>query len=137
MINPNNKEYVMYNNEKPFGLLSDAQKAEIQAHYASGGKIQIYTSRGWSNLDRPSWITSTAYRAVYTAPTPDKVNWELLPLWATAVARDANGTVWMFKTIPSMYAYGWHEGLTMRRIDDFPHLVEIGTCDWKDSLHVR
>lgn len=36
----------IYDNEKPFGLMSEEYQKAMKAHYDNGGEIQIYRSSG-------------------------------------------------------------------------------------------
>lgn len=74
-------------------------------------------------------------RADRTVPLPltltqDVIAWEKLPDWVETVMRDENGKVFASYTNYPLNGSGI-------RIDDFPGIVQIGTCDWKDSKQRR
>jgi hypothetical protein len=59
--------------------------------------------------------------------TQDVIAWDRLPNWVEWVARDMDGSVWCYEA----------GGAVHRRIDGFPGIVQVGTCDWKDSKQRR
>jgi hypothetical protein len=71
--------------------------------------------------------------------TQDVIAWEKLPDWVEWVAREDDEHVWAFESEPHPERGGWvhHEGYAIP-FHDFPGIVlEIGTCDWKDSKQRR
>lgn len=130
----------MTNNRVPYGLLTDKEKAALYEHEKAGGAFEYYYSVAsvWT-VTRPSWLEDCIYRTVPLPKTQDLIAWDRLPEWAEWVARDADGAAWGFECDP-MPATGWWMMQTngdARRIDDFPGLVQIGTCDWKESKQRR
>ena len=120
----------MTNNRVSYGLLTDEEKAALHEHEKSGGEF-LHTCDGetdWEALSAPNWCENMVYR---TVPLPEKtqdvIAWDRLPDWAEWVSLDMDGSVW---------CYG-DGGALHRRIDDFPGIVQIGTCDWKDSRQRR
>jgi hypothetical protein len=72
--------------------------------------------------------------------TQDVIAWEKLPDWAEWVARYENGRVFTLPTEPFISGTGWWVAFSLplyRRIDDFPGIVQIGKCDWRDSKQRR
>jgi hypothetical protein len=119
----------MTQNRVPYGLLDDEEKAAMHEHEQAGGKFEYYFDGVWSKCG-PSWSTEGIYR---TVPLPltltqDVIAWERLPAWVQWVERDEGGGVYATIDGPGSY---------FRRIDDFPGIVQIGTCDWKDSKQRR
>jgi hypothetical protein len=119
----------MTNNRVPYGLLTDEEKAVLHDHEKAGGAFVFYGDEDsmWHPAI-PIWTDEVVYR---TVPLPEKtqdvIAWDRLPDWAEWVERDMDGRVW---------CYG-DGGVIHRRIDDFPGIVQIGTCDWKDSKQRR
>jgi hypothetical protein len=62
-----------------------------------------------------------------------------LPDWVEWVARDESGKVHCSDVEATTCGRHWMYRLPtdVRRIDDFPGIVQIGTCDWKDSKQRR
>ncbi len=131
----------MTNNRVPYGLLTDEEKAAMHEHEKAGGEF-LFTVGGdpdWEPLSSPNWLDNIIYRTVPLPKTQDVIAWDRLPSYAVVVARDKNGEV-HFYSDPDCYPEvdQWvMEGGLCRRIDDFPGIVQIGTCDWKDSKQRR
>jgi hypothetical protein len=120
----------MTNNRVPYGLLTDEEKAALEAHTKAGGMLTFnfvgapHRASCW-----PSWEIDAIYRTLPdTLPkTKDVIAWEKLPDWVEWVERDALERVFAIDKDGSA-----------RRIDDFPGIVlQIGTCDWKYSKQRR
>jgi hypothetical protein len=78
------------------------------------------------------------YRTVPLPKTQDVIAWEKLPEWAEWVSRNDVGAVYAHRLEPNKNASCWFSPGMDRRIDDFPGIVvQIGTCDWKDSKQRR
>jgi hypothetical protein len=78
------------------------------------------------------------YRTVPLPKTQDVIAWEKLPAWVEWVARNNSGGVWAYQKEPCMLSIMWDNvSGDFRLIDDFPGIVQIGTCDWKDSKQRR
>jgi hypothetical protein len=116
----------MTNNRVPYGLLTDAEKAALHEHEKAGGEFEYWACNGWEQM-KPTWFYNITYRPVPLPKTQDVIAWEKLPDWVEWVARDMDGSVWCYEA----------GGAVHRRIDDFPGIVQIGTCDWKDSKQRR
>jgi hypothetical protein len=117
----------MTNNRVPYRLLTDEEWAALRAHKVAGGVVEHYCEGVWTKCG-PSWSTEGIYRTVPLPKTQDVIAWEKLPDWVEWVARDVDGSVWCYGA----------RGTVHRRIDDFPGIVvQIGTCDWKDSKQRR
>jgi hypothetical protein len=131
----------MTNNRVPYGLLTDKEKAALHEHEKAGGEFERYAPAdlgGWC-YSIPEWCDESIYRTVPLPKTQDVIAWEKLPDWVEWVARDADGEVWVFNSKPDRLSICWtsdgDDGA--RRIDDFPGIVQIGTCDWRDSKQRR
>lgn len=131
----------IYTNEKPFGLMGEEMQAAMLAHFKAGGEVQRFNGHVWVTDSKYSWFGYNTFRAVRPASTPDVIAWDRLPDWVQSVARDEDGKVWAYGTVKlGLASRGWFTtgaSAGYRRIDDFPGLVQIGTCDWKDSKQTR
>jgi hypothetical protein len=131
----------MTNNRVPYGLLTDEEKAALHEHEKAGGRF-LYTEAGdlWAGIGRKAtWNKSGIYR---TVPLPEKtqdvIAWDRLPEWAEWVARDADYEVLGHSFEPNISRDStWLAHGERRRIDDFPGIVQIGTCDWTESKQRR
>ena len=124
----------MSNNRVPYGLLTDEEKAALHEHKKAGGEFLLCTD--WCELIPmcdPDWVNRCVYRTVPLPKTQDVIAWEKLPDRIEWVARGYDGMVWGYVSDPSLQLSGW----VAVRIDDFPGIVQIGTCDWKDSKQRR
>jgi hypothetical protein len=131
----------MTNNRVPYGLLTDEEKAALHEHEKAGGEFERYAPAdlgGWC-YTLPEWCDESIYR---TLPLPEKtqdvIAWEKLPDWVEWVAREDDEHVWAFEYEPHLERGGWvhHEGYAIP-FHDFPGIVQIGTCGWKDSKQRR
>jgi hypothetical protein len=130
----------MTNNRVPYGLLTDEEKAALHEHEKAGGVIEFTYFHHWSPVSKPTWGSQTIYRTVTLPKTQDVIAWEKLPDWVEWVARDEDGTVHATQKEPLYTDDCWFYFDADRRalrIDDFPGIVQIGTCDWKDSKQRR
>ena len=133
----------MTNNRVPYGLLTHEEKAALEAHEKAGGEF-LFRHVGdpdWEPLSSPKWVASIIYRTVPLPKTQDVIAWDRLPKEAEWTARDAWGAVRFYEqgyTVEINVVDGeWDSYISGRRIDDFPGIVQIGTCDWKDSKQRR
>jgi hypothetical protein len=131
----------MTNNRVPYGLLTDEEKAALHEHEREGGGF-LYTTVSdtyWRiACEKSRWYPNYAYRTVPLPKTQDVIAWDRLPEWAEWVARNNSGGVWAYQKEPCMLSIMWDNvSGDFRRIDDFPGIVQIGTCDWKDSKQRR
>jgi hypothetical protein len=108
--------------------------------------VPLPAQRSEQNTFRDGWVFAfKQWERTGSVPNPDctteqktqdVIAWDRLPDWVEWVARWSDHTVWGFKGEPAMGSVGWY-GTKALRIDDFPGLVQIGTCDWKDSKQRR
>jgi hypothetical protein len=135
----------MTNNRVPYGLLTDEEKAALHDHEKAGGEFERRWPHGlgdayWEVCAVVGGPAEYVYRTVPLPKTQDVIAWEKLPEWAEWVARDADGEVWVFDSKPDRLSTCWTsdgDDDGARRIDDFPGIVQIGTCDWRDSKQRR
>jgi hypothetical protein len=131
----------MTNNRVPYGLLTDEEKAALHEHEKAGGSLKFidpsYEVVGWSDIHHPVWEDHVAYRTVPLPLTQDVIAWARLPDWVEWVARDIAGGVFGYEFEPKGRDEKWLAMSRYRRIDDFPGIVQVGTCDWKDSKQRR
>jgi hypothetical protein len=122
----------MTNNRVPYGLLTDEEKAALREHEKAGGMIEAWFDvKGWyaaTNATFSDWV----YRTVPLPKTQDVIAWEKLPDWVEWVARNNSGEVCAYDA-ERFYSYNGRR----IRIDDFPGIVQIGTCDWTESKQRR
>jgi hypothetical protein len=132
----------MTNNRVLYVLLTDEEKAALHEHEKAGGKF-LFTCDGdqdWEPLSSPNWLNNIIYRTVHIPKTQDVIAWDRLPNWAEWVARDKfDDFVSCYENEPHQECNWWAVDVEIgaRRIDDFPGIVQIGTCDWKDSKQRR
>jgi hypothetical protein len=130
----------MTNNRVPYGLLFQWEKDELDAHRKKGGRFQSrrIQADSWMEIGSPHWHPDLVFRILPIPEDQDVIAWERLPEWVMWVARDYSGVVWAFEQEPYKDSSSWyskHED--QLQIDDFPGLVQIGTCDWRDSKQRR
>jgi hypothetical protein len=131
----------MTNNRVPYGLLTEEEKDALHEHEKAGGKIE-YCAASRSVFEPATnlyfWVHHYIYRTLPLPKTQDVIAWEKLPDWVEWVARDEDGQVWGHTFEPKELGKGWLSSQPpLRRIDDFPGIVQIGTCDWRDSKQRR
>jgi hypothetical protein len=101
--------------------------------------VFVALEREWHQKSAQNVWPNLVYR---TVPLPEKtqdvIAWDRLPEWVEWVARDRDGTVCAYDEEPECHGddrvFG---GSHCTRIDDFPGIVQIGTCDWKESKQRR
>jgi len=127
----------MTNNRVPYGLLTDEEQAALHEHEKAGGEFEYWACNGWEQT-KPTWFYNITYRPLPLPKTQDVIAWDRLPEWAEWVARDDDEEVLAHQYEPCSGDTQWfgHCGRRLR-IDDFPGIVQIGTCDWKDSKQRR
>jgi hypothetical protein len=130
----------MTNNRVPYGLLTDEEKAALREHKKAGGKFESWSdlSSAWFDFMPMHFYDGLIYRTLPLPKTQDVIAWEKLPDWAEWVARDGDGTVCAYDEEPECRGDEWvFGGSECTRIDYWPEIVQIGTCDWKDSKQRR
>lgn len=128
----------MTQNRVPYGLLTDEEKAALEAHEKAGGKFSYIGGGGRRYLSK-TWRINSIVRTVHLPKTQDVIAWDRLPDWVEWVARDEKRSVWCYGVEPIISETMWtsYGRLLPRRIDDFPGIVQIGTCDWTESKQRR
>jgi hypothetical protein len=129
----------MTNNRVPYGLLTDKEKAALHEHEKAGGAFEVtFHGKFWEETTQLHHFNDCIYRTVPLPKTQDVIAWEKLPDWAEWVARDGDGTVCAYDEAPQCCVNDWmFDGSECTRIDYWPEIVQIGTCDWKDSKQRR
>lgn len=129
----------MTNNRVPYGLLTDEEKAALHEHEKVGGKFQAsYSGTKFVDPVEPTWHSYAIYRTVPLPKTQDVIAWEKLPDWVEWVAREQGNRVYAADIEMQLYSGLWMCHSRRIRIDDFPGIVvQIGTCDWRDSKQRR
>jgi hypothetical protein len=128
----------MTNNRVPYGLLTGEEKAALHEHEKAGGGFCVTRPLPVSEAAGTSWVPDAVYRTVPLPKTQDVIAWEKLPDWAEWVSRDQDGEIYAWQDEPIGNSFFWHTNSSeYRRIDGFPGIVQIGTCDWRDSKQRR
>ena len=126
----------MTNNRVPYGLLTDEERGALHEHWEAGGVVEHYCDGVWFKY-APCWLYNVIYRTVPLPKTQDVIAWEKLPERIQWVARDEDSEVRGSEIEPELIVnHGFWAGPDIR-IDDFPGIVQIGTCDWRDSKQRR
>jgi hypothetical protein len=127
----------MTNNRVPYGLLTDEEKAALHEHEKAGGEFEYWACNGWEQM-KPTWFYNMTYRTVPLPKTQDVIAWDRLPERIQWVAREEDEEVWAYEYEPHVELGWWSfdEGDAIR-INDFPGIVQIGTCDWRESKQRR
>jgi hypothetical protein len=128
----------MTNNRVLYGLLTDEEKAALHEHEKAGGAFEIHAGTSWWPVGNTPWHHKLILRTLPLPKTKDVIAWEKLPEWVEWVARDGDGTVCAYDEEPECRGDEWvFGGSECTRIDYWPGIVQIGTCDWKDSKQRR
>jgi hypothetical protein len=127
----------MTKNRVPYRLLTAEEKAALHEHEKAGGVFAYYWGGGWISAGKVMWNKETIYRTVPLPKTQDVIAWDRLPEWVEWVARDESGEVWGYDDEPQYRVDGWVFESAIVRIDDWPGIVQIGTCDWTESKQRR
>jgi len=130
----------MTQNRVPYGLLTAEEKAALHEHEKAGGGFLVTTiGSEWFPRTSKGFTHDAIYRTVPLPKTQDVIAWEKLPEWVEWVARNENWRVYCSNVEPKTSVAHWSYSCPgdVRRIDDFPGIVQIGTCDWKDSKQRR
>jgi hypothetical protein len=127
----------MTNNRVPYGLLTEEEKAALEAHEKAGGRFVYFGGGLWH--PNGNWGVHGVCRTVPLPKTQDVIAWDRLPDWAEWVSRDQDGEIYAWQDEPIGNSFFWHtDSSEYRRIDGFPGIVvKIGTCDWRDSKQRR
>jgi hypothetical protein len=133
----------MTNNRVPYGLLTDEEKTVLYEHWRKCGEFERRWPHGlgdayWEVCAIVGGPSEYVYRTVPLPKTQDVIAWEKLPDWVEWVARGEDFEVLGHSFEPNISRDStWRGHGERRRIDDFPGIVQIGTCDWKDSKQRR
>lgn len=117
-----------------------AYKVEVMRAYDEGKDIEmckIIYPFYWADCGEPRWNWETySYRIKRSKPS---INWDHVHKDYNYMARDMDGGLWLFETIPTYN--GWIDGYWVEggRCDPANTLASAtpGDCDWKDSLVAR
>ena len=127
----------IYDNEKPFGLMSPEDQTALCAHHRNGGGVVYFSSAArWYQANTPSWSNERTYRAVRPAfPLPDWT-WKVLHPDIKFIAMDKNGEWWGYTIMPAIRYHMFNV--------EFAHDFRSLTClnlpthpDWTQSLIER
>jgi hypothetical protein len=132
----------MTQNRVPYGLLTDEEKAALHEHEKAGGKVLAHHhSQEWVGVNfMADTYPDFVYRTDPLPKTQDVIAWDRLPEWVEWVVKNEDGRVHATQKEPHYTDDYWFyfdvDGCVLR-IDDFPGIVQIGTCDWRDSKQRR
>lgn len=113
----------------PFGLLDKETQAALRAH---GGPLEVFTSSGWRDVSFFSGGLSSTYRVKPAALIPDSIDWSHVAPELKWMARDADGSAYLFPEEPKFFGSMW-TGNDFREVAAFAS-YRRGTVDWRDSL---
>lgn len=100
--------------------------------WAEGNEIEVYvpTWAEWTIAEHPSWEEDKHYRI---KQTQDVIDWEhVSPEWKW-MARDEDGSCWLFTEKPSSDPSTWYTYSGCIGANAFSSYKQ-GTTDWLDSL---
>jgi hypothetical protein len=130
--------------EKAFGLLSRAERDAFWGHLRAGGVLQGFSYKGWEDV-APDALSLDVERTYRAAPEPLRPIsctlrgvsiWDLFDESVVALARDENGNLYVFQTIPDAVGSIWH-GSGYWKIARFITAIDPGNMPWNESLIVR
>jgi len=120
----NNKEHI----ERTKHLI------EVMQAYVDGHPVESMTEySAWQINPNPLWDFSLANYRI--AKTPDTINWDHVAPEFKYMARDEDGTVFLYEVKPERLRGYWRNGYKALAISHSSY--RRGTCDWKDSLVIR
>ena len=143
LVKKMNQPWTIYSNRIPWGLLTDDERAALQAH-PGPWNIAEYDDV-WVTTVTPGWAGSFVYRAVAPAPLRVK-DWGLLPEWVRHVSRDSGGIVYAWEKYPTKERDLFWIDRSCRRTANLSHalspaglalIVDPGTCDWREAVDTR
>lgn len=108
----------------------------IMQAYVDGKAVQAKVGGVWCDFDgEPSWRLPTGEYRVKPLE-PDSINWDHVAPAYRFMARDEDGTVWIYKAHPGLSSTCWSDGGTCKEAEAFASF-KVGGLDWKFSLVER
>ena len=96
----------IYNNRIPLGLLTDEEKAALQAHRGSFEFCNVTTLYQWRLITDPSsWFPGTSYRAVPEPLRHAEPPWHVMSDDIQYVAQDEDGAIFLLTPAKSLYPF--------------------------------
>jgi len=128
----------MYDNERAYCFLSDAEKAELDAAQKAGRVMillgfAIFKKR--HNLAGP-FHEASVYRIAKPAPKKPSIDWSHVADWLNFIAMDSDGHPHFYEWEPKLGAIAWYGGGRSYSAISHPSF-RPGTCHWRDSLVMR
>jgi hypothetical protein len=131
--------------EKAFGLLSEEERNALASYLRSGGHVQRFNDhKKWESV-QPAGAAlheHLTYRAAPEPPRPISCTLPGVPIWGlfdesvVALARDENGNLYAFQTVPEVVGSIWH-GSGYWEIARLITAIDPGNMPWDESLIVR
>lgn len=117
-----------------------AEMIKVMQAYVDGEKIEYkgYIADIWADCSTPIWSWPDFDYRITSATTPDTIDWSHVAPEFKWMARDEDGTAWLFKSEPRIC--NEIEIWTCKGISNSVTPIASyrpGTCDWKDSLVKR
>jgi hypothetical protein len=126
----------LYENERAYCFLSEAEQAELAAEYEAGRVLFMGHGLGW--YPKPNFVFNpyTVYRITKPELTKPSIDWDHVDDWVTCMATDQIGRHQFFESRPVKDTWGWVSDGRIEMVEAFKSF-RPGTCDWKDSLVMK
>ena len=135
-----------YNKETNQMILKN--QIEVMQAYLRGAPIQSChltqnpsEDASWTATVNPNWNWGALrYRVKPEVVTYDTMDWTNIHERYQYVARDFNGTVYLYMLAPEIKGYRWYPGDAHKDYVEVPSIFtghKPGNCDWKHSLIKR
>jgi len=119
----------------PFGLLDPETAEALKAHGGPYERLNLFGK--WEKMSSPYWFEGIAYRVAKPKPTPLIVHdWDALTDDIVAVARDEDGSVWLYDAKPYFEDQRWVGGSASAQWIS-TKIIDPGTCDWRKAIAIR
>jgi hypothetical protein len=126
----------LYDNERAYFFLSDAEKAELEAANNEGRVMFLSVTGDFVGQPMGSACKNLVYRIAKPEPTKPSIDWDQVVPWLNYMAMNSSGVVYFHECKPELGETVWFSagrGGNAQSHISFKH----GTCDWRDSLVMR
>lgn len=115
-----------------------ADMIKVMQAYVDGEKVEGESDGIANKLDEPIWNWGNINYRIAPATTPDSIDWSHVAPEFKWMARDEDGTAWLFRLEPNVSdeIERWTCGENRQSVDAIAS-YNRGTCDWKGSLVKR